>query len=603
MKKIYNLVLILFLSISANAQTVNIPDSAFLYTLTSNSSIDTSGDGQIQVGEALIPTYLSIQSQPIYDMTGIEAFTNLTELRAFYNEFSSIDLTSNVNLETLRIGYNNNFSSINISGLTSLDFLQMGSTPALSALDVSTNTGLTIISIQTSGISSFDVSNNTNLNTLTFQSSPLDTIDVSANTLLTRLNLYANAIDDIDLSNNTALEELALSNNLFTTVDLSQNVNLEYLFLENNDFTQLDITNNPELIRLYIYNNYLSTLDLSNNTKIDEFYANSNSFTSIDVSSIDSLRNFRINDNDLTSLDVSNNFKLRSLSANDNQLITISDLSLNALLYYLLLDDNQLTSLDLSGNPALSDQVFVNDNNLSYLNMANGNNSNLYYFNASNNPNLTCIQIDSGYTPLPIVQQGPGAGFWMIDTPQMSYSTYCEPLVNVVLVASITVQGENGVSTISTSGGTLQMEAEVLPANADDATYTWSVNNLTGAATIDANGLLTASADGTVEVVATANDTSGVTGTKIITISNQTVGINDLTFENLSVYPNPTNDILNIKVDEALSSIDIMDITGKVVKTFPANSAQLNIAELENGIYFLELANESNKSVVKVIKK
>ena len=278
-------------------------------------------------------------------------------------------------------------------------------------------------------------------------------------------------------------------------------------------------------------------------------------------------------------------------------------MSFNAILYYLLLDDNQLTSLDLSGNPALGDQVYVNDNNLSYLNMANGNNSNLYYFNASNNPNLTCIQIDSGYTPLPIVQQSPGGGFWKIDTPQMSYSTYCEPIVNVVLVASITVQGENGATTISTSGGTLQMEAEVLPANADDATYTWSVNNLTGAATIDANGLLTASADGTVEVVASANDTSGVTGTKIITISNQTVGINDLAFDNLSVYPNPTNNVLNIKIDESLSTIQLKDITGKLVKTFQANSTQLNIAEFESGIYFLEIANETNKSVIKVIKK
>ncbi|MEZ4916142.1 MAG: T9SS type A sorting domain-containing protein [Chitinophagales bacterium] len=38
-----------------------------------------------------------------------------------------------------------------------------------------------------------------------------------------------------------------------------------------------------------------------------------------------------------------------------------------------------------------------------------------------------------------------------------------------------------------------------------------------------------------------------------------------MAFEGLSIYPNPTNDMVNIKVNEALSSIQLYDITGKVV--------------------------------------
>lgn len=92
-----------------------------------------------------------------------------------------------------------------------------------------------------------------------------------------------------------------------------------------------------------------------------------------------------------------------------------------------------------------------------------------------------------------------------------------------ILVSGITVTGANSATTIDTYHGTLQMSADVLPVDATDATYTWSVVNGTGTATISASGLLTAATDGVVTVVATANDASGVTGTLDITLSNQVI--------------------------------------------------------------------------------
>ncbi|MEZ4928931.1 MAG: Ig-like domain-containing protein [Chitinophagales bacterium] len=59
---------------------------------------------------------------------------------------------------------------------------------------------------------------------------------------------------------------------------------------------------------------------------------------------------------------------------------------------------------------------------------------------------------------------------------------------------------------------------------------TWSVANGTGSATIDANGL-PALTNGTVTVTATANDGSGISGTKDITISNQGTAIKDIAFK------------------------------------------------------------------------
>lgn len=95
--------------------------------------------------------------------------------------------------------------------------------------------------------------------------------------------------------------------------------------------------------------------------------------------------------------------------------------------------------------------------------------------------------------------------------------------VSVVLVTDITVSGTGGATTIVTNGGTLQMLATVLPSNATDKSVTWSKVNGSGQASISVDGLLTAVADGTVTVTATANDGSAVYDDQVITISNQIV--------------------------------------------------------------------------------
>ncbi|WP_139997421.1 InlB B-repeat-containing protein [Paenibacillus paridis] len=94
-------------------------------------------------------------------------------------------------------------------------------------------------------------------------------------------------------------------------------------------------------------------------------------------------------------------------------------------------------------------------------------------------------------------------------------------------IESITISGND---EITTKGGTLQLTAEVLPADATNKTIIWSARNGTGSATIDESGLLTAVSDGTVTVAATAADGSGIVGTKSIAISGQTTS-----------NPEPTN--------------------------------------------------------------
>ncbi|RJX38984.1 hypothetical protein D3P09_15880 [Paenibacillus pinisoli] len=99
--------------------------------------------------------------------------------------------------------------------------------------------------------------------------------------------------------------------------------------------------------------------------------------------------------------------------------------------------------------------------------------------------------------------------------------------IEAIPVATIHVSGNDAITT---KGGTLQLTAEVLPADATNKAVTWSVENGTGSATINESGLLKAVSNGTVTVTATAGDGSGITGTKSIAISGQTTS-----------HPGPTN--------------------------------------------------------------
>ena len=174
------------------------------------------------------------------------------------------------------------------------------------------------------------------------------------------------------------------------------------------------------------------------------------------------------------------------------------------------------------------------------------------------------------------------------------------------MVTSILVQSQGGATLITTQGGSLQMSATVLPANATNSTYTWSVKNSN--ATINASGLLTALNDGIDTVVATANDGSGISGMKAISISNQVNGINYIDLTNkVLIYPNPVKNELNIDIINSAilpENITITDIRGKTIYHFTKVSAhqKLDVVSLESGMYFVSLSGKNCKSVFKFIR-
>ncbi len=85
----------------------------------------------------------------------------------------------------------------------------------------------------------------------------------------------------------------------------------------------------------------------------------------------------------------------------------------------------------------------------------------------------------------------------------------------------------NGSPVINTAGGTLQMVATVYPAT-QSQNVIWSIVAVDGNATISANGLVTATADGSVWAKAVANEDITIADSVLITIANQSVAVESI---------------------------------------------------------------------------
>lgn len=63
--------------------------------------------------------------------------------------------------------------------------------------------------------------------------------------------------------------------------------------------------------------------------------------------------------------------------------------------------------------------------------------------------------------------------------------------------------------------------------------------------------------------------------------------------EMLSIYPNPTTDIINFS--EVVSG-QILDVTGKTVATF-LNKKQVSVTDLKAGIFFVTIENKTYRLI------
>lgn len=74
---------------------------------------------------------------------------------------------------------------------------------------------------------------------------------------------------------------------------------------------------------------------------------------------------------------------------------------------------------------------------------------------------------------------------------------------------------------------------------------------------------------------------------------------------NFSATPNPASDVINISnsTDIAVNTIQLTDINGRIVKEVKGMTNQINVNELNAGVYFLKITTDQGTGTTKIIKK
>ena len=248
--------------IGSIAQNINIPDTYFKKVLLANTSINTNADLEIQITEAeSFEGILRCSNSNISDLTGIEAFVNITYLYCDQNNLTTLDIKQNTALEVLNCSKND-----------------------LDSLDLSTNTALTKIWCYQNNLTILNITQNVLLLDLNCRNNNLEALDLSENTSLTSLVCQHNNFTAFDLSKNTALEVLEGDNNPFLT-----ELNLKNI--DPNQTVYFNITNNKALICITVDDVALATTTW---TRVDAATNFSTNCTALGISDKAALPNLSI---------------------------------------------------------------------------------------------------------------------------------------------------------------------------------------------------------------------------------------------------------------------------------------------------------------------
>lgn len=395
------------------AQTTLIPDANFEQALIDLGYDSGMVDGSVETANISGIITLNIFGEAIEDLTGIEDFVALVNLRVNDCQLTTLDLTNNLGLKEVKV-YKNNLIDINLSNNAALETLLIYENQ-LSGIDLSNNINLVELNIRLNNLSSIDLSFNEQLEVLEIGGNVLEDLDVSKNPNLKELWCQENKLSSLNFSNNPLMEKIVASENLLEEVDISVCTVLKELWVLENSLAEINVSANTALKKLYLDNNLLQSIDLSTNVVLENFRVPGNLLTTIDVSQQEFLIQLDCHANKLAELDVSSNLDLEILRCGEND-FTALDISNNEKLKSFFMQKSKMDALDLSTNPALTYVNLIGNSSLSCLDLRNGSNELIDYFYATECPKLTCIDVDN-----PVY----ASDNWTSIDPQQSFEEEC----------------------------------------------------------------------------------------------------------------------------------------------------------------------------------
>jgi len=300
-------------------------------------------------------------------------------------------------------------------------------------------------------------------------------------------------------------------------------------------------------------------------TALEELYVRNNSMTTIDVSQLTNLDFFDCGNNpNLTSLITSGSTALRQLICVNTGIANL-DLSENTNFEILTATNASLNQLNITGLTSLT-QLNLNGNNFTSINVSGL--TNLFRLEASNNM-LTNIVTDSNNTSLAVIE---ASGNQLTSLDVSSISSLLRLIVddNTNLSSLVIKNGNN--SSIATSNFSALNNTNLGCIEVDDVPY------------------------------ATANWTNIDAGT-IFSQNCAALSSNDFLINDISLYPNPTSQYLNLNTLENVT-YTIITIAGKVLLNGSlSENEKISVQSLEKGVYFLRLDSRKNQKILKFIKE
>ncbi len=92
---------------------------------------------------------------------------------------------------------------------------------------------------------------------------------------------------------------------------------------------------------------------------------------------------------------------------------------------------------------------------------------------------------------------------------------------------------------------------------------------------------------------------------RIYLINEEDLGTSDVAFEDLVLYPNPTNGILYISSSAQINFVQITNMLGQVVVKTPETNydiQEIDLSELARGMYLVTLSDEYSVVTKRIIK-
>ncbi len=120
-------------------------------------------------------------------------------------------------------------------------------------------------------------------------------------------------------------------------------------------------------------------------------------------------------------------------------------------------------------------------------------------------------------------------------------------------------------------------------------------------ADINENNILTVTKSGELDITAILEENTEIK-TSVHTIIDLESKINSFFIENIKIYPNPAKNYFLIKNIDNIS-VKVVDINGKILisKEKYYKNQKIDVSSLSRGIYFIEIRNNFNKKIEKII--